>query len=42
MDMDKWKHRSMYYLNAIDMDKSEKDGEEHYKDWKMTCVNMKL
>ena len=28
MDVDKWKQRSMYYLNAIDMDNSENDGEE--------------
>ena len=27
MDVDKWKQRSMYYLNAIDMDKSENDGD---------------
>ena len=24
----KWKQRNMYYLNAIDMDKSENDGKE--------------
>ena len=28
MDMDTWKQRSMYSLNAIDMDKSENDGEK--------------
>ena len=28
MGVDKWKQRSMYYLHAIDMDKSENDGEE--------------
>ena len=28
MGVDKPKHRIMYYLNAIDMDKSENDGEE--------------
>ena len=28
VDVDKWKQRSMYYLNVIDMDKSENDGEE--------------
>ena len=26
--VDEWKQRSMYYLNAIVMDKSENDGEE--------------
>ena len=26
--VDRWKQRSMYYLNAIDMDKSENDGKE--------------
>ena len=29
--VDKWKQRTVYYLNAIDMDKSEKDGEGKYK-----------
>ena len=28
MGVDKWKQRSMYFLNAIDKGKSENDGEE--------------
>ena len=28
MVVDKWKQRSMYYLNAINMDKSANNGEE--------------
>ena len=28
MDVDKWKQRNMYYLNVIDVDKSENDGED--------------
>ena len=30
--VEKWKQKSMYYLIAIYMDKSDNDGEEQYKD----------